>query len=143
LSEEQQLKQSSDVFEAFGLHWLLTVEIQESNEGTESRNILVVLRCLSADVPSESRRAILPLKGCWDVPFSSDGQPRVYNGRVGIFCNVIGELCPADAVKFDSFESPCAPALSQVLKRSCRPCRMNGATLMVATTIKHGKESAK
>lgn len=94
---------------------MLTLESQEndtedekddtnSNSESDGLNILVVLWCLSSKIASQSKRENFPLKGYIDVPYSSDSEPRVYNGREGVFCNLIGEDCPADAVKFDSFK---------------------------------------
>ncbi|KAL3902484.1 MAG: hypothetical protein SGARI_005812 [Bacillariaceae sp.] len=98
------LGDSSDAFEAFGMHWLLTIETQKPVKGQHKRDILVVLWCLSCDIPSQDRRDGMPLKGPWDVPFSSDGRLRSYDAREGTFCNLIGADFPADAVKFDAIK---------------------------------------
>ena len=52
LPEEQQKRQSSEVFEAFGMHWLLTLEADRPVKGSNPRDIYVMLWCLSCNIPS-------------------------------------------------------------------------------------------
>ncbi|KAL3913824.1 MAG: hypothetical protein SGARI_000457 [Bacillariaceae sp.] len=105
LSDDQQEEQSSKPFEAFGMYWLLTIEKEKPIKGEQpAHNLFVFLWCLSCNITTQSRRDNLPLKKGWDVPDAMDGQPRFYQAREGLFCNLIGEDFPADAIKFDAIE---------------------------------------
>ena len=104
LSKKQQKKQSGDIFEVFGMHWMLAIETEKKPSGQKPRDINIVLFNLSSKITAPERRKTFPLDGVWDVPHSSDDKPRFFNGREGDVCNLIGESFPADAVKFDSFK---------------------------------------
>lgn len=114
LTVEQQRKQRSPPFELFGMHWVITIERETTPDnntnkkrkrrGSESDggNIAVALWCLSVQIDCPIRRKQLPLKGPIDIPYSSDHAPRIFNGREGEVCNLVGKSMPAAAMRFDS-----------------------------------------
>jgi hypothetical protein len=113
----------------FGMHWVLTIEREaplEKRKRDASCNIAVALWCLSIQISSQTRREQFPLKGPIAIPTSSDGQPRIFNGREGVSCNVIGHCAPAVAMKFDS------------ISLSLRSGRTESGTQIVSSVLPDG-----
>jgi hypothetical protein len=94
LTQEQQRKQMSPPFEAYGLYWMLVIEKYE-NEGGGSFDVHIYMYCLSVRIHEEWRENFV-IKG--DI-CSGD---HVFSGRSGKAFNLPGKTFPALALRFNN-----------------------------------------
>ena len=102
LTQAQQRKQMSKPFECYGMHWLITIEKQNS-DNNQGFDIFVILYCLSVSLGGDDDvdgRACFPIKGEIKIDeLARDGLVRSFHAEEGRACNLVGKNFPADALK--------------------------------------------
>ena len=93
LTQGQQRRQMSPPFEAHGLHWIIALEKDESDENHGRYDFDAYLYCLSVPIKEEHREAFV-IKG--DIQLGE----RVFNGSDGRAFHLPGTNYPAEGLMF-------------------------------------------
>lgn len=102
LHPRHQRRQWCQPFECHGMHWILTLEKWNPENGGAGHDIFACLYSLS--VPRKAGTGdTFPLKGeiLVDQGIAQDGQARSYHARQGRACNLVGKNFPANALRID------------------------------------------